>query len=354
MKLLKSCLSLSLALALVPACSGDGDGDSTSNGDGDSATSSGDAGDGDSATSTGDAGDGDSGGDGDSAGDGDGEGLMRWEIRMPDFSPPTLAPTFYSCYSQTIDVPADVHIVGFEPKVTDPHVHHYVVQVLDNPSADDPNDLCVEEPWDDMIWGWAPGGEPLNLPPEAGFRSGQNGTVTIRFQVHYDNPLLQEFTDNGGFDVLYTDQLRPNDAGIASFGDIEPIFIPAGEAAHEHVASCPASFTSANFGGPLSVIGTWLHAHEFGSVLWGEVIPADGSDPYELGREDPYLFDYQTFKPVEDVTLMPGDEIRTHCVYDNADGTSPVQGGPETQDEMCINFVLYYPKSDAFDECGQL
>ena len=350
-------LGLALPLLFTTACGSEDDGDSDTASDASTSTDGSEA---ESESGDGDGGDGDatgSTGDGDSNGDGDGDGdeLQRWEVRMPDFSPPSFYPTFYSCYSETIEVPADVHIVGFEPVVTDPHIHHYVVQVLDNPSNDDPSELCIEEPWDDMIWGWAPGGEALYLPDEAGFRAGENGTVTVRFQVHYDNPLLQSFTDNGGFDVLYTDQLRDNDAAIASFGDVNGINIPANDPAYEHVTSCPASFTSNNFGGPLTVIGNWLHAHEVGSVLWGEVIPEDGSDPYELGREDPYYFDAQTFKSVPDgTTLMPGDEIRTHCVYDNSGNDNPVMGGPQTQDEMCINFVLYYPKSDLFDECGQL
>jgi hypothetical protein len=336
-----------LVVGLAAGCSDDTSssssaGTTTSVGSNDSDTGTSATGDGD-----GDTGDGD--------GDGDGEAQQRWEIRMPDFSPPSIFPTYYSCYAQTIEVPADIHIVGFEPKVTDIHVHHYVVQILDTPTTDDPLDLCVEDPWDDMIWGWAPGGENLYLPPEAGFRAGQNGTVTVRFQVHYDNPLTQSFTDSGGFDILYTDQLRPNDAGIATFGDIGSIYIPANEPAHEHVASCPGNFTSNNFGGPLNVIATWLHAHDIGSVLWGEVVPAGGGVPYELGREDPYYFDNQTFKLVAPNTvLMPGDEIQTHCIYDNTGNPEPVLGGAETQDEMCVNFVLYYPKSASFNECGQL
>jgi hypothetical protein len=353
---LQAILSLVTPLSLGIACSDDlggstEKGSTTSmEGVGDDTSSDGN-GDGD-----GDTGDGDGDGDGDTGdGDGDGEDLLRWEVRMPDFSPPSFYPTYYSCYAQTLQVPADVHIVGFEPKVTDPHVHHYVVQILDTPTTDDPMDLCAEEPWDDMIWGWAPGGENLYLPPEAGFRAGVNGTVTVRFQVHYDNPLNQSFTDSGGFDVLYTDQLRPNDAGIATFGDIGSIYVPANEPAHEHVASCSGNFTATNFGGPLNVIATWLHAHDIGSVLWGEVLPVGGGQPYELGREDPYYFDNQTFKlAAPNTVLMPGDEVRTHCVYDNSGNPNPVEGGAQTEDEMCINFVLYYPKSPTLNECGLL
>lgn len=307
----------------------------------------GDPGDGDADVDTGDGDTGD--------GDGDAGDLLRWEIRMPDFSPPQGYPTYYSCYSQTISVSGPVHIVGFEPKVSDPHVHHYVVQLMPAPQVDDPEALCLEDPWTDMLWGWAPGGESLYLPPQTGFRAGDNGTVTVRFQVHYDNPLQQSFADSGGFDVLYTDKLRPYDAGFAAFGDIYNIYIPPNEPAHEHVASCSPSFTEALFDAPLNVVGTWLHAHNRGSVLWGEVIPGSGGAPFELGRADPYMFDYQTVELAPEGTVLnPGDEVRTHCVFDNSGNSNPVYGGAATADEMCVNFVLYYPKSDQLDECGNL
>ena len=187
-----------------------------------------------------------------------------------------------------------------------------------------------------------------------GFLAGESGTVTIRFQVHYNNPLNDSFTDNGGFDVFYVkDNLRPNNAGIATFGDINNISIPA-DSVHQHTATCSSAFTENAFPDEMHVIGSWLHAHEVGSKLWGEIVPAGGGEPYELGREDPYYFDKQTFKPITGVSLFPGDEVRTHCEYDNTGNSSPVQGGPQTQDEMCIHFVMYYPKSDAFDECGNL
>ena len=281
-----------------------------------------------------------------------GEGV--WEIRMPEFSPNAAYSSYYACYSQTFTVDQAVHLTGFRPKVTDPHVHHYVVQVLDEPTTDDPYTPCFEEPWDDMIWGWAPGGEELHLPDHVGFKAGETGTVTIRFQVHYDNPLNDKFVDQGGFDVLWTDELREFDAGIGTFGDVFGINIPANAEAYEHVADCSTNFSEVFFPEDMHILGTWLHAHEIGSVLWGEVIPGDGSPPYELGREDPYRFDYQTFRTVEGVTLHPGDQVNTHCVYDNSGNDKPVEGGPTTKEEMCVNFLLYYPKRDGLDECGNL
>src|SRR5690606_6474055 len=91
-------LSLLAPLSLV------GCGDPKSGDDGDGGTS--DASDSDSADAdttssegetTADSGDGDGDGDGDT---GTAE-FEKWEIRMPDYSPPSFLPTYYSCYSQT-------------------------------------------------------------------------------------------------------------------------------------------------------------------------------------------------------------------------------------------------------------
>ena len=99
----------------------------------------------------------------------------------------------------------------------------------------------------------------------------------------------------------------------------------------EHVATCDSGSTQSLFASPLNVIGTWLHAHDRGSVLWGEVLPISGEAPFELGREEPYMFDYQTVQLAPEGTmLMPGDEVRTHCVFDNSVNPNPVSGGPET------------------------
>ncbi|MGB1015555.1 MAG: hypothetical protein ACPG4T_15570 [Nannocystaceae bacterium] len=273
-----------------------------------------------------------------------------WELRMPDFSPP-ITQTWYSCYAFNIPVTEAKHVTGFRPQVFDKHIHHYVVGVYDTPQAHDPSNSCSQ--WvDDMVWGWAPGGEELHLPDDVGIRVGDSGTVTFVVQIHYDNPLQEAFVDNSGFDVLYTNNLRPHEAGILRIGDILGINIPAGEPAHEHVSTCSSVVTQNGLKGDLNVIGTWLHAHEIGSKLWTEVY-REGAMIGELGREDPFMFDYQTFRP-QSAVIKPGDELKTHCVYDASDRDFTTYGGEATDDEMCINFLLYYPRDPDLVSCGLL
>lgn len=57
-----------------------------------------------------------------------------------------------------------------------------------------------------------------------------------------------------------------------------------------------------------------------------------------------------------------GDSINTHCVYDTSLLNRTVNFGPASSDEMCIEFVAYYPrltqtrngKETLYSVCGKL
>eukprot|EP01092_Planopodium_desertum_P000855 TRINITY_DN11241_c0_g1_i1.p1 TRINITY_DN11241_c0_g1~~TRINITY_DN11241_c0_g1_i1.p1 ORF type:complete len:172 (-),score=36.79 TRINITY_DN11241_c0_g1_i1:37-492(-) len=64
-----------------------------------------------------------------------------------------------------------------------------------------------------------------------------------------------------------------------------------------------------------------------------------------LGELHPWDFNFQSIRIVDNTQkLMPGDRIRTTCVYNTIGNTKPVSGGEETLDEMCFNFLFYYPR----------
>ena len=47
--------------------------------------------------------------------------------------------------------------------------------------------------------------------------------------------------------------------------------------------------------------------------------------------------------------VLPGDELILECDY-NTDGNSrPIFGGLSTREEMCLGFMLYYPRSPLAD-----
>ncbi len=277
---------------------------------------------------------------------------QKFELRVDNFEVP-VTETSYNCFDFTFSLDQLGHITAFEAVIDNAaYVHHYVVTLTANPSGS-PNGYSCFDLEGDMIWAWAPGQSRFELPEEAGFLIGDTpgGNLTLRLQVHYNNPLeVTGEVDNSGFDFWVTDQLRPNNAGTLVFGDIEGIQIPPGEEAYEHIMTCRSEVTEQMFPGPLNVFGASMHAHDIGSVLYTEVW-RDGEMVFELNRDDPFDFENQNFKWFEQ-QLLPGDEIVNHCIYNSMERDETTFGGPGTSDEMCWDTVVYYPKiPSGFDYC---
>jgi dopamine beta-monooxygenase len=221
----------------------------------------------------------------------------------------------------------------------------------DTPLELDPSDSCFEWP-SQIIWAWGTGGQEFMLPPEAGILVGHTGpTATFVLQVHYNNPLGMPFADNDGIDLLVTKQLRPNRASVFSQGDIYSIAIPGGQPDYEYIATCDGNLTDGFFPEPINVVGVLLHAHELGKRIRTDVIRG-GMDVGPLHEEDPYDFSSQSFDAV-DFVIEPGDTLQTHCWYDSTGVGGTTMGGAASDEEMCINFMMYWPYVDA-QTCGLL
>lgn len=281
------------------------------------------------------------------------EDVVVVPLRVDAFAVPPLD-TYYACFEFTFQLDQMGHMVGFVPVIDDvAHVHHYVLSKLDEPSGQPDGYSCFDLNGE-MIYTWAPGGQQVDLPPEAGFLIGDapGGDVTLRLQVHYNNPAGDAgSTDSSGVDLLVSKTLRPNNAGTMVFGDIENIEIPPAMPAYKHLSTCSGSATTGLLAETMHVFGTSMHAHNIGSVLWSEV-HRDGALLYEMNRDEPFLFGSQNMKLV-DMLVEPGDEVQTHCIYDSSELTETTIGGPGTTNEMCWNVVTYWPRvPQPVDLCG--
>jgi hypothetical protein len=56
-----------------------------------------------------------------------------------------------------------------------------------------------------------------------------------------------------------------------------------------------------------------------------------------------FSFEFQDFKALDRVELKDGDTVTTNCRFDNDTGAT-VTFGENSDDEMCFNFALYYPR----------
>eukprot|EP01130_Rhizamoeba_saxonica_P013720 TRINITY_DN5893_c0_g1_i1.p1 TRINITY_DN5893_c0_g1~~TRINITY_DN5893_c0_g1_i1.p1 ORF type:complete len:571 (-),score=143.43 TRINITY_DN5893_c0_g1_i1:1296-3008(-) len=236
----------------------------------------------------------------------------------------------------------DVHIIAFEHIITSGTidiVHHFLL--LGGPEYD----ILKQS----QLWGWAPGIEAMVLPEEAGFRAGPSeGSIKIfTMQTHFDNRNLQaNLVDNSGVRVYYTKNLREYDAGVMMLGDAivtNPGNI-TGSQTFEY--TCPEECTS-QWEHEIVVFQDFLHMHEIGQRMWSSIYRND-TFIGGLNKIDFWDFAFQQQTP-KNITLRPGDRIHTHCEYYTDDTTYFGQG---STDEMCIEYISYYPKLEKGTTCA--
>lgn len=88
------------------------------------------------------------------------------------------------------------------------------------------------------------------------------------------------------------------------------------------------------------------------SLVHDTVIQESGSKKEigTLGCNDNYDFNNQYFSPIHRV-LKPGDQLETVCVYDTATVTQVTPGCGGVDCEMCLNYIVYYPKIPSGFDC---
>lgn len=122
------------------------------------------------------------------------------------------------------------------------------------------------------LYGWGPGSGPFILPPEAGFRVGQeNGTIQfLALQTHYDNPTgISGVQDVSGVRLYMTPTLRTYDASALTIGDarVSSPDLPAGESAIEYEYECPSDCTG-TWPQEINVFGSFSHAHQLATKMY--------------------------------------------------------------------------------------
>jgi len=276
------------------------------------------------------------------------------DLQMPNYNVPSKR-TSYICTPVDFPRDQDYHIVRIDPiKDQQAVLHHMVLFIC-------PNQQEASEPWDcsdmdpdcqEMLYVWAVGGENFFLPAEAGFPMGPNGSQFALLQIHYDNPdNLDNIWDTSGFRLYYTPNLRKYDAGILQIGSMN-IAIPPGEEAYTvgtQEEGCPAECSTQNIpeDTELIVFASMLHAHLAGRQIYTEHYRQSGNETIKIDdlNNNPYydfnVQAYDLFNPPK--TMQPGDSLVTYCVYNTEDRTDTTYFGLSTYEEMCFNYVAYYP-----------
>uniref|UniRef100_A0A8D3BDD8 Dopamine beta-hydroxylase n=1 Tax=Scophthalmus maximus TaxID=52904 RepID=A0A8D3BDD8_SCOMX len=309
-------------------------------------------------------------------------GLQRVLMLRPDTPAPTLPPdvrtldvvspnviipnqeTTYWCFIQKLpeNMPKN-HIVMYKSVITPGNeaiVHHIEVfecspEVPDVPpysgSCDDkmkPGKLnfCRH-----VLAAWAMGAEAFYYPPDAGLPMGGPGSSRfLRLEVHYHNPLLISGRhDSSGIRLHYTPSLRRYDAGIMELGLIyTPIMaIPPKQRTFYLSGYCTSKCTKTALpSGGIYIFASQLHTHLAGRGV--RTVVVRGGKELELVQEDQHFSaHYQVSIRRAQFTQRNsgGDVLITKCTYNTEDRSRPTVGGFGIMDEMCVDYVHYYPRT---------
>ncbi|RKO83244.1 PHM/PNGase F domain-containing protein [Blyttiomyces helicus] len=282
--------------------------------------------------------------------------LQTIEVRMNNITIPSNLTT-YQCTHAILPNATKYHVIRFDGLPQTKYVHHMLMygcsswpptaSVGDSYSCAGMDTFCQK-----MGFGWVPGVTTVLAPPVAGWPIGTSDSTYFALQVHYNNPNLDAgVVDSSGFRLYYTKQLRANDIGILTLGT-GAISIPPGNASFENPPGiCPSSCTS-TFPTDLTLIKTGMHMHLTGKSISTRLI-RNGTEMAPLGNRSSYNFNYQGGYPVDPRTpmLMRGDTLMTTCTYDTSGLTNITKFGEASQNEMCFDFLQYYPAMTGIDLC---
>jgi hypothetical protein len=234
------------------------------------------------------------------------------------------------------------HITAIAPVIDNETILHHILLLQAPAPVAAQGEPCsfINLNWK-LIYAWGPGTPPLVLPDEAGFPIGPDEPGHFVLQMHYNNltGLVGE-TDQTAMGLCTTDQLRPFDADVMAFGSTNFEDIEPNQTATLACDTTIPALVNPYF--PVTIFQAWPHMHQIGRAMDTYITKA-GGEVIPLANVPNYDFEYQITYPVDNVALDVGDTLTTKCTWNNITGV-PVGFGEGSQDEMCFNFVTYYPR----------
>jgi hypothetical protein len=243
----------------------------------------------------------------------------------------------YMCFGVDVNVPKKRHVIGLAPNVDNKRIVHHILLFQTEqaePSKPFACDAFGSAAWK-LVAGWAPGGNNLELPPEAGFPQNQ-GTTHWVLQIHYNNATnAAGQQDNSGYSLCTTEDLRPNDAGVLAFGSTKMNIPPRSETTIKCDYTLKKEFKG------VKMFNASPHMHTRGLAMTTQRLPGGNGAPEPVFEQNNFSFEAQSNYPIN-VAVNEGDVMRTRCKYKNP-GDTTIGFGEGTNDEMCFNFIGYYP-----------
>jgi mono/diheme cytochrome c family protein len=296
-------------------------------------------------------------------------GLTRVDVSLASPEPytPTQSPDDYRCF--LLDWPeTDVsYVSGFQAVPDDLSMVHHVIAFAVRPQevaqyealdAAEPGAgyTCFGGPGGEItdaqsagMWlgAWAPGSVAGDFPAGTGIAVQPGSKIVL--QVHYNTLVADPGPDQTSVEFK-VDTTVDTPAHMMLWSSPQwlqgEMPIPAGDAAVEHTFELdPTPFVDlftdvVGVNEPFVIRAATHHMHTLGTVGKHSIVHADGSETCLLSipRWD---FNWQSqYRFEEPQVFHPGDKLRLHCEWDNSAGTTDVNWGDGTQDEMCLGIFF--------------
>jgi len=311
-----------------------------------------------------------------------------WDLTADNLLLPEDDHTHYWCkIYRAPDLDRKHHMIALEPIIQPGHesyVHHMVLYECHIPEdvveaagattadwfqrhVEQPGQPCyspnMPAEWSFCLatnaWAWAVGSEGERLPEHTGMPLGEKfgGATYFMLETHYDNPAYHApLVDNSGLRIRYTDQLRTYDTGMLLVGSEVNFlqFIPPKQDLFTSIGHCTSECTKQGIPeSGIRIISGVLHSHLAGRKMRLRHI-RNGIELPVILEDNHYDFNFQASRvPRTETVVYPGDQLLLECDYETSTRDMPTFGGLSTRDEMCLVFILYYPRT-ALADCRSL
>ena len=191
------------------------------------------------------------------------------------------------------------------------------------------------------MMGWAPGSTGRPYPSDVGVEM-TNEPNGLRLDLHYFNLTgTKAEHDRSGVAmcIVKGEHRRPKSGAVhGGFSTFSPLMVPANTRGHNLDGTCVVQAKE-----PITVLSVSPHAHTRAVHMKLSVTKAGETEEKILHDESFSFYEQSTWQFDEPLILNTGDTMKWRCVYDN-ESNKNIAYGESTTDEMCIQWVAYYPK----------
>uniref|UniRef100_A0A1I8P9N5 DOMON domain-containing protein n=1 Tax=Stomoxys calcitrans TaxID=35570 RepID=A0A1I8P9N5_STOCA len=215
-----------------------------------------------------------------------------------------------------------------------------------------------------IVASWTRGSEGFVFPAEAGYPLESKHNKYYLMETHYNN-LNAEFepyqshrmTDSSGLKIVFTQDLRPHDAGVLSVG-MDPNWrhiIPPGQERVISQGHCMEDCTGSAFSQEgINIFAVMMRTHQIGREVKLRQI-RQNEELVPIAHDSNIDPNYQDFRRLSHpVRSMPGDRLVAECIYDSSSRKAITLGGLTMKEESCTVLTLYYPRQKSLTTCHSL